>query len=110
MTRLAFALVAACAALAAADDPDKPAVELSGTIDGRGLPMAEADLGVHRIKLIVKADAKGEGTGTLVLDPTPNPVDEYGMPVTVKSEPPVKLECTLKLTGSKKVLSAEAGP
>jgi hypothetical protein len=103
--RLAFALVMAFAAFARGEEPDRPTVELSGTIDGRGLPMAECDLGVHRIKLIVKLDKKGEGTGTLVLDATPNPVDEYGFAITVKAESPVKLDCTLKVVGTKKVLA-----
>jgi hypothetical protein len=67
--------------------------------------MAECDLGVHRIKLTAKLDAKGEGTGTLVLDATPNPVDEWGFPITVKAEPTVKLDCNLKLIGTKKALA-----
>jgi len=36
-------------------------------------------------------------------------VDEYGFPITIKAEPPVKLECTLKLVGKKKML-AEGPP
>jgi hypothetical protein len=104
MSRITFALAVAFAALAAADEPEKP-VELSGVIDGRGLPMAECDNGVHRIKLTVQLNAKGEGAGTLTLDATPNPVDEFGFPITVKAEPPVKLDCTLKRTGTKKALA-----
>lgn len=107
--RLAFALVIGFAAFAQTDQPDKRAVELTGTVDGRGLPMAECDSGVLRIKLIAQVDKKGEGSGTLVLDATPNPVDDYGFGITVKAEPPVKLECTLKLVGTKKVL-AEGPP
>lgn len=105
MKRLAFALAVAFAAVTAAQDPDRKTIELTGTIDGRGLPMAECDNGVHRIKLTVQVDRKGEGTGTLVLDETPNLVDDYGFPITVKAEPPVKLDCTLKLVGKKKMLS-----
>jgi len=108
MTRITLALVLAFADVAAADELEKP-VELSGVIDGRGLPMAECDSGVHRIKLTVQLNAKGEGTGTLTLDATPNPVDEYGFPITVKADPPVKLECTVKRTGTKKAL-AEGPP
>jgi hypothetical protein len=103
--RLALVLAIAFAGPVLGGEPDKPPVELSGTIDGRGLPMAECDAGVHRIKLMAKVDTKGEGSGTLVLDATPNPVDEYGFAVTVKAEPLVKLECTLKLVGTKKVLA-----
>lgn len=109
MRRLALVLAVAFTASAPADESDKRSVELSGTIDGRGLPMSECDFGVHHIKLIAKVDRKGEGSGTLVLDDTPNPVDEYGAAITVKAERPLELECTLKLAGTKKVL-AEGPP
>ena len=105
MRRLTLVSAIVLAASAAADGADRRTVELSGSIDGRGLPMAECDSGVHRIKLTVTVDTKGEGTGTLVLDATPNPVDEYGQPVTVKADPPVRFECTLKLVGSMKLLT-----
>jgi hypothetical protein len=104
MKRLALVLAVAFAGSARADEADKRPIELSGTIDGRGLPMSECDFGVHRIRLIAKVDKKGEGSGTLVLDDTPNPVDEYGAAITVKAERPLELECTLKLVGTKKVL------
>lgn len=107
--RWAILLVVAPALVATAADPESPAIELSGTIDGRGLPMAECDDGVRRIKLILKFGEKGEVIGTLVLDATPNPVDEYGAPITIKAEPPAKLDCTLKLVGTKKML-AEGAP
>lgn len=105
MRRTTLALAIAILPPAAAEDPDKPTIELTGTVDGRGLPMAECDLGVHGIKLTAKLNAKGEGAGTLVLDATPNPVDEWGFAITVKAEPPVRLECTLKLVSTKKVLA-----
>jgi hypothetical protein len=105
MTRLTFVVAVAFSSPILADDPDRRTLALTGTIDGRGLPMAECDSGVHGIKLIFPADLKGEGAGTLFLDATPNPVDEYGFPITVKAEPPVKLECTLKLVGKKKMLA-----
>jgi len=107
--RLACALFLASAMLARADEPELVNVELTGTVDGRGLPMAECDSGVHRIKLTAKLDPKGNGSGTLVLDATPNPIDEYGFAITVKADPPLKLECTLKLTGTKKVLAEGPG-
>src|SRR5262245_55292671 len=103
--RLACVLLLECAMLALADEPQPLILDLSGTVDGRGLPMAECDSGVHRIKLTVKLDKKGQGNGTLVLDSTPNPIDDFGFAVTVKAEPPLKLECTLKLVGTKKVLA-----
>jgi len=101
--RLACALLLASAMLVRADEP--VSVELSGTVDGRGLPMAECDSGVHRIKLTAKLDQRGHGSGTLVLDATPNPIDDYGFAITVKADPPLKLECTLKLISTKKVLA-----
>jgi Pretoxin HINT domain len=107
--RLAIVLTFLSAGIISADEPDKPAVELRGTINGLGLPMAECDSGVHRIKLIITPDTKGAGSGTLVLDATPEPVDEFGRPITVKSEPLVKLDCTLKLVESKKILSEGPG-
>jgi hypothetical protein len=106
MTRIAFAFALVLAANAPADD--KP-IELVGTVGGRGLPMAECDNNVQGIKLTFQLNAKGEGAGTLTLDATPNPVDEYGFPVTMKAEPPVKLECALKRVGTKKML-AEGPP
>jgi len=107
--RLASALLLVTALLVRADDPELVSVELSGTVDGRGLPMAECDSGVHRIKLTAKLDKKGHGSGTLVLDATPNLVDDYGAAVTVKADLPLKLECTLKLVGTKKALAEGPG-
>jgi hypothetical protein len=103
--RIPCALLLVSAMLVRADEPEPVSVELSGTVDGRGLPMAECDSGVHRIKLTAKLDKKGEGSGTLVLDATPNPIDDYGFAITVKADPPLKLECTIKRTGTKKVLA-----
>ena len=109
MMRLALALTVAFVSLVQADEPGKISVELSGTINGRGLPMAECDFGVYRIKLLAKVDRKGEGSGTLILDSTPNPVDEFGFPIIGKAEPPVKLECTLKFVKRMKVLTEGPG-
>jgi hypothetical protein len=105
MMRLALVLSIAFAGLASAADSDKKSVELSGVIEGRGLPMAECDTDVRRIQLSFKLDKKGDGAGTLVLDCTPNPVDEFGFPITIKAVPPVKLDCTIKLVQTKKVLT-----
>jgi hypothetical protein len=107
--RLTCALLLASAIVVRADEPEAGSVELSGTVDGRGLPMAECDSGVHRIKLTIKLDKKGQGSGTLVLDATPNPIDDFGFPVTVKADPPLKLECTLKLVGTKRALAEGPG-
>jgi hypothetical protein len=107
--RLTCALLLASAIVVRAEEPEAGSVELSGTVDGRGLPMAECDSGVHRIKLTVKLDKKGQGSGTLVLDATPNPIDDFGFPVTVKADPPLKLDCTLKLVGTKKALAEGPG-
>ncbi|MSR54032.1 MAG: 3-dehydroquinate synthase [Gemmataceae bacterium] len=105
MSRLAFLLTVAFVSLAAAQESEKTTVELSGTIDGRGLPMAECDSGVLRIKLSVTLDRKGSGTGTLILDAAPNPVDEFGFPIINKAEPPLKVECTVRFIQKNKVLA-----
>lgn len=107
--RLAIASFITLVSLAHAQEPEKTAIELSGTVDGRGLPMAEGDSGVHWIKLIASLDKKGNGTGTLILDATPNPVDEFGFPIINKAEPPLKLECTIKFVQKKKVLAEGPG-
>lgn len=109
MSRLALAFLLAFASLAVADESEKTSVELTGVVGPRGLPMAECDLDVQRIKLDLSVDKKGEGTGTLILDSTPNLIDELGFPIVKKSEPLTKLECTIKLVKTKKVL-AEGAP
>jgi hypothetical protein len=105
--RLAGLFAFAMATIASAQD--KTGLELNGRLDGRGLPMAECDSDVYRIQLQIQWSKPGEGTGTLVLDTTPNPVDDFGRPITIKAIPPLKLECTVKLVKKKKVL-AESPP
>ena len=89
------------------------AVDLSGKIGGRGLLMAESDKPVYRVHLTAQVDKNGEGKGTLVLDPTPPMVDEFGFPESTDALPLVRLDCSLKLVKKKKFLlgvAATGGP
>src|SRR5262249_30421611 len=88
-------------------EPERIAVELSGEIDGRGLLLAESDKPVYRIHLTAQVDKRGEGAGTLVLDPTPPLVDEFGFPVFTAPLPQVKRECSLKLVNRKVLLMSD---
>src|SRR4051794_19033434 len=93
----AFTLVALMTSPPApAAEPASMPVDLSGTIDGRGLVLAESDKPVFRLQLAARVDKNGEGAGTIILDPTPPAVDEFGFPAPVTPVPPVQLECTLK--------------
>lgn len=109
MSRFAMSLALLFAFHVAADEPDKKTVELTGSVGVRGLPMAECDNDVQRIKLTISVNSKGEGTGTLVLDSTVTPIDELGFPIIKKSDPSIELDCTIKFVKSKKVL-AEGAP
>jgi hypothetical protein len=109
MLATSFALTVALVALAQAE-PDKSAIDLSGSIDGRGLVLAECEKPVFKIQLTAKVDRDGEGKGTLVLDPTPPAVDEFGLPEVAAAPPVVKLECSLKFLKSKKIPVLPAVP
>lgn len=82
-------------------------LDLSGSVDGRGLPMAESAKPVHRFQLIARVDKNGEGNGTLTLDPTPSPVDEFGFPMATDALPPLKLNCSLRFVKQKKILRGD---
>jgi len=91
----AIALAAPAPALAA--DPPKRDIDLvSEHTRILGLPLPESEKPVYRITLTAKVDAKGEGDGLLVLDPTAPAYDELGSPAPATALPPVKLECSLK--------------
>ena len=100
---LTIAVIVLAPAAVRADEPKKVAVDLSGNIDGRGLTITESDKPVYRVQLTAQVDANGEGNGTLVLDPSPRNVDEFGFPEAAAVVPPVKLECSLKFV-KKKIL------
>jgi hypothetical protein len=115
--RLPIALTIAFVALVSAAIPacgqEPVAVDLSGGVDSRGLIMAESDKAIYRFHLTAQLDRNGEGNGTLDLDPTPQPVDDFGFPEYAAALPVVKLDCTLKLVKNKKILlrnEATGGP
>src|SRR5262245_13977455 len=82
-------------------DPEKVALELSGRVDGRGFAMAECGKPVYGFHLTAQIDKDSGGAGTLVLDPTPSLVDEFGYPATIDGLPVVKLDVTLKFVKKK---------
>jgi hypothetical protein len=77
--------------------PEKATGELASRVIHPGLPLPESDKGVYGVRLTVAVDQKGEGRGTLVLEPNAPTYDEFGFVTTAGALPPVKLECTLKL-------------
>jgi hypothetical protein len=98
----AVGTVFAAAAVTAAE-PEKTSIELNSALLVAGLPMAESEKPVHRIHLTAQVDKKGEGSGTLELDPNEPTYDELGFETTGRRLAPVKLECTLKLVKKKKI-------
>jgi hypothetical protein len=105
--RSPIALTVAFVALAAAAVPAcgqaQVAVDLSGGVDNRGLVMPESDKTIYRFHLTAQVDKNGMGNGTLDLDPTPYPLDEFGFPEFAAALPVVKLDCSLKLVKKKKI-------
>lgn len=61
-----------------------------------GVSFPECDKPVFRVSLHAKVDAKGEGVGTLTLDPSYLTFDEFGAVTGTTAVPAVKLDCTLK--------------
>src|SRR5262249_9015730 len=80
-----------------AAQPKKTAVDLRSDLLVSGLPLAESAKGVYGIRLTAQVDDKGEGKGTLELDPNAPAYDELGFQTTDGNLPSVRLECTLKL-------------
>jgi hypothetical protein len=89
--------------------PAKATVELRSDLLVSGLPLAECAKGVYGIRLTAQVDKKGEGSGTLELDPNAPAYDEFGFQATGGNLPPVKLECTLKFI-KKKTFRLPASP
>ncbi len=69
---------------AAGKETEKPTshVELRSWIVATGMSWPESKHRIHWVSLVVDADQKGEGRGTLVLNPNPPGFDEYGDLVT----------------------------
>ena len=85
-------------------------VDLTGRVDGRGLPMPECAQPVYRIQLSAKWDNFGVSKATLVLDPTAPTVDEFGFPGYPPPQTVVKLDGSLRLIKKKAMLLGPAGP
>jgi hypothetical protein len=86
--------------VATAAEPEKTAVELRSNHLEAGLPLAEGNKAVYGIRLTARLDKQGEGSGTLEFDTTAPAYDEFGF-LTSGPQPPVQLECTLKLVKKK---------
>ena len=84
---------------APAAEPHKHQIELNSELTGvLGLPMTESTRPVYHIRLAAMVDEKGEGDGTLVLDPTGLPAyDEFGFPGASTAIPIVKLDCRCRI-------------
>src|SRR5262245_15552193 len=97
----AFMLLVPCAGATA--QGDKTMVELRSGLVNPGLMLAESDKAVHGFHLTAQVDKAGEGKGTLELDPTIPAFDQFGYAKIVDTQPPVKLECSLKFVKKGKV-------
>jgi hypothetical protein len=110
--RLGLLITAALAFLAPgavpAAEPEKAAIELRSDYLVAGMPLAESNKAVYGIRLTAQVDKQGEGRGTLELDATTPAYDEFGFWRGVP-QPPVTLECTLKLVKKKKIQLAQSG-
>jgi hypothetical protein len=91
-----------------AAEPEKATVELRSDLLVSGLPFAECATGVYGVRLTAQVDKKGEGRGTLELEPNAPAFDELGWQTTGSNLPPVKLECALKLVKKKKIRLPES--
>jgi|SRR5579864_750732 len=86
-----------------AAEPEKATVELHSDLLVAGLPLPESDKSVYGIRFTALVDEKGEGSGTLELDPNAPAFDEFGFQTSGGNLSAVKLECTLKLAKKKKI-------
>ncbi len=100
------AAFAACTCVTAlAEEPAKVNVELRH--DGLpapgspslapGLPLWDGDKGVYALRLTAQLDGKGEGKGTLDLDPNAPAFDEFGFVTRAGALRQVTLDCTFKV-------------
>jgi hypothetical protein len=100
---VAIALAALGPGATSAVQLEMAAIELHSGLVSPGLPLPESDKGVYGIRLTAKVDKKGEGNGTLELDPNAPTFDEFGYLTTDAKLAPVKLECKLKFVKKGKV-------
>jgi hypothetical protein len=100
---LATAFVMLAPAAVTAAEPEEPNLKLHSERLVPGLPLAESARGVYGIRLTARVDLKGEGRGTLELDPTVPTYDDFGFMTNHAESPPVTLVCTLKFVKREKV-------
>jgi hypothetical protein len=87
---------------------EKAPLELRSDTIIAGLPLPESVKGVYGFRLTAQVDKKGEGAGTLELNPNAPAYDELGLFVAGTNLPDVKLECALKFVKKKKIMRPEA--
>ncbi len=73
------------------------------------VPVAESPQGVVRFSLTADVDARGEGKGTLILDPNRRQFNEFGDVTRATEIAEVKLACALKLVKTRKVPDNKGG-
>jgi hypothetical protein len=100
---VAIALAVLFPGAVTAGEQEKTPVELHSALILPGLPLPESDKGVYEVRLTARVDKKGEGSGTLELDPNAPTFDEFGYVTTAANLAPVKLDCTLKFVKKGKV-------
>jgi hypothetical protein len=88
--------------------PEMATIELRSDLLVNGLPLAECAKGVYGIRLTAQVDKKGEGRGTLELEPNAPVYDELGWQIAGGKLPLVKLECMLKVAKKKKIMLRES--
>jgi hypothetical protein len=101
-----FALLAPGAITAA--QPERATIDLRSDLLVTGLPLAECARGVYWIRLTARVDKKGEGKGTLELEPNAPAFDELGWQIAGGQLPVMKLECTLKWAKKKTIRLRES--
>src|SRR5262249_39956630 len=109
LVAIALAVFGSGAATAVAQE--KAAIELRSGLVSPALPLQESEKGVYGVRLTAQIDRKGEGNGSLELDPKAPTFDECGYVTTGGGVAPVKLDCTLKFVKKGKVrVNADGRP
>lgn len=105
---LAVSCPLVCCGEAGAGGKKKPVggtreITLESGVHTPGVPVADRARTVVKFTLTAAVDAKGEGKGTLTLDPNLRQFNEFGDVVRATEIAEVKLPCTLKLVKTRKV-------
>ena len=106
---MAISFAVLCTGSATALAQEKAAIELHSGLVSPPLPLPESEKGVSGVRLTAQIDKKGEGSGSLELDPTTPTFDEFGYLTTAGGVAPVKLDCTLKFVKKGKVRVNDGG-